>query len=252
MGRKRRLAAIERQIMERHRLMSMECFQEFQNRDAFFETLTNEKDMGSRIARQCALLAVFSAVCGVVMGVYNGALQAISSGIRVPLPFVPALLICFAAFFILQHVLGSKLGFRQVLAGILSGFVMIALVMAAFAPIVLFFLITGDNYAFLKLRHVLIFALAGAFGMKTVLDGLKFCCETKNVCPKVGVVVFRFWIAILAFVGMQLAWNLRPFIGSRDLPLQMLRQREGNFYLTVARAAADLVKAGATPKRIAD
>jgi hypothetical protein len=32
----------------------------------------------------------------------------------------------------------------------------------------------------------------------------------------------------------------------------MLRQREGNFYLTVARAAADLVRAGAAPKTVTE
>ena len=130
---------------------------------------------------------------------------------------------------------------------ILSGFVMTSLIMAAFAPIVLFFLITGGNYAFLKLLHVAIFGVASLFGMKTILDGLTFCCEKQNVYPKIGVVVFRFWVLILAFVGMQLAWNLRPFIGSRGIPFAVFRQREGNFYLAVARAAADLVEAGTTP-----
>jgi hypothetical protein len=124
---------------------------------------------------------------------------------------------------------------------ILSGFVMVALVMVSFAPIVIFFLITGDNYSFLKLLHVAIFGLSGLFGVKTILEALRFSCEKKNVYPKVGVTVFRFWILILAFVGMQLAWNLRPFIGSRDLPFELFRIREGNFYLTVIRAAGNLV-----------
>jgi hypothetical protein len=112
----------------------MEVFREFQNRDEFFEKLTGEKDMLQRIAGQCVLLAIFSSVYGVVMGAYNGILQAISSGIKVPLLFALALVVCFPAFFILQHVLGSKLGFWQMLAVILSGFVMIALVMASFRP----------------------------------------------------------------------------------------------------------------------
>jgi hypothetical protein len=175
------------------------------------------------------------------MGSYNGFLQAISSGIKVPLLFSLAFLVCFPAFFIIQHVLGSKLGFWQMFKVILAGFVMVALVMVSFAPIVIFFLITGDNYSFLKLLHVAIFGLSGLFGMKTILDALKFSCEKKNVYPKIGVVVFRFWIVILAFVGMQLAWNLRPFIGNRELPFELFRKREGNFYLSVIRAARDLV-----------
>ena len=77
--------------------------------------------------------------------------------------------------------------------------------------------------------------------MKTILDALRFSCDKKNVYPKVGVVVFRFWIVILAFVGMQLAWNLRPFIGNRELQFELFRKREGNFYLSVIRSVEDLV-----------
>jgi len=233
--------------MEKTKLLSLAFLREFQSRDEFFEKLTDEQGMLGKIGNQVVLLIVFSGIYGVVMGSYNGVLQAISSGVKVPLLFSLSLLVCFPAFFILQHVLGSKLDLRQMLTVILSGFVIIALIMAAFAPIVVFFLITGGNYAFLKLLHVAIFAVASLFGMKTILDGLTFCCEKRNVYPKIGVVVFRFWILILAFVGMQLAWNLRPFIGSRGLPFEVVRQREGNFYLAVIHAAADLVEAGTSP-----
>jgi len=227
--------------MAKTKLLSMGFFRDFQDKDNFFEKLTNDEDTLSKVASQYLLLNVCLFLYGVVMGSYNGFRQAISSGIKVPLLFSLALLVCFPAFFIIQHILGSRLGFWQMLKIILCGFVMVALVMVSFAPIVIFFLITGDNYSFLKLLHVAIFGLSGLFGVKTILDALRFSCEKKNIYPKVGVTVFRFWILILAFVGMQLAWNLRPFIGSRDLPFELFRKREGNFYLTVIQAAGDLV-----------
>jgi hypothetical protein len=228
-------------IMEKRKLLSMEFFRDFQDKDSFFEKLTSDKDTLSKVANQYLLLNVCLFLYGIVMGSYNGFRQAISSGIKVPLLFSLALLVCFPVFFVIQHVLGSRLGFWQMFKIILSGFVMVSLVMASFAPIVIFFLITGDNYSFLKLLHVAIFGLSGFFGMKTILDALRFSCEKKKVYPKVGVTVFRFWIVILAFVGMQLAWNLRPFIGSRELPFELFRKREGNFYLAVIQTAGDLV-----------
>lgn len=228
--------------MEKTKLFSIGFFRDFQDKENFFEKLTSDKDTLRQIGNQYLLLNVCSFLYGIVMGSYNGFRQAISSGIKVPLLFSLALLVCFPAFFIIQHVLGSRLGFWQMFKVILSGFVMVTLVMVSFAPIVIFFLITGDNYSFLKLLHVAIFALSGFFGMKTILDALRFSCEKKQVYPKVGVVVFRFWILILAFVGMQLAWNLRPFIGSKGLPFELFRKREGNFYLAVIQSAGDLVK----------
>jgi hypothetical protein len=226
--------------METARVVSVEFLRGFQNKDEFFERLSGVEHTRRMIADEIVLLTAFSSLYGLAMGSYNGLAQAVSSAIKVPLLFMLTVLIAFPAFFMLQHALGSRLGFWQMLKILLAGFVMIALVMASFAPIVLFFLITGGDYSFLKLLHVAIFGLAGFFGMKMVLDGLKFCCEKKAIYPKTGVVVFRFWIILLAFVGMQLAWNLRPFIGSRDLPFRVLREREGNFYVAIINAASHL------------
>ena len=185
-------------------------------------------------------MVAFSFIYGILMGSYNGPMQAISSALKLPLMLSLSILVSFPELYILQHILGSKLGFRQMLHMILAGFVMIGLIMVSFGPLVIFFLITGGNYAFLKLLHVGIFGLAGFFGMKTILDALKYACEGKKVYPKIGVVVFRFWIVILAFVGMQLAWNLRPFIGSQKLDFEWFRQREGNFYISVGHAVRDM------------
>ena len=114
-------------------------------------------------------------------------------------------------------------------------------ILVSFAPIVLFFLITGGSYAFIQLLHVAIFILAGLFGMHSIIEALKFSCEKKNIYPKVGVQVFKFWIVILAFVGAQLAWSLRPFIGAKHLPFQIFREQEGNIYQSIIFAVGDLL-----------
>ena len=114
--------------------------------------------------------------------------------------------------------------------------------MVSFTPIVLFFVLTGGNYHFLQLLHVAIFILSGAFGMKMVLDALKYSCEQKNVYPQTGVVVFRFWVVILAFVGVQLAWNLRPFLADKDEPYALFRTYEGNFYAAVIYSIEQLTR----------
>ena len=113
---------------------------------------------------------------------------------------------------------------------LLSGFVLTSSILAAFSTIILFFLIIGSPYNFMKLLHVGIFSLSGFFGMKTIVDALRYSCEKKSIYPKTGVTVFRFWIIIMFFVGTQLSWNLRPFIGSKGMPFQVFREQEGNFY----------------------
>jgi len=48
------------------------------------------------------------------------------------------------------------------------------------------------------------------------------------------------WIMLFGFVGTQLAWTLRPFFGSPDMPFSLFRDIEGNFYAQILRTIGDL------------
>ena len=212
------------------------------NKDEFFEGIAREKNIGSRLWRLLGLFIAMTFFYGLIMGSYSGIAQALSAGVKVPLLFLLSLVICFPAFFVLQLILGSRMKLSHMTAILLSGFVQTGAIMVSFTPIVIFFMLTGGNYHFLQLLHVTIYILAGLFGMKTVLDALKYSCEQKNIYPKTGVVVFRFWVVILAFVGIQLAWNLRPFVAERDKPFALFRSYEGNFYTAVIYSVQQLAK----------
>ncbi len=211
-------------------LFSFRFLPTLRDREGYFNRLIKEENPLSRILSLYISLNIFSFIYGVVMGSFHSFRQAITAGIKVPALFTLALIICFPAFFIIQYVLGSQLRLTQMISIILSGFVLTVSIMVSFAPIVIFFLLTGGNYYFLQLLHISIFILSGIFGMKSVVDALKISCEKENIYPHTGVVVFRFWVIILAFVGIQLAWNLRPFMGDEGEPYRLFRKYEGNFY----------------------
>ncbi|HEY3501614.1 MAG TPA: hypothetical protein VGN37_02370 [Actinocatenispora sp.] len=48
------------------------------------------------------------------------------------------------------------------------------------------------------------------------------------------------WIVVFGFVGTQLAWTLRPFVGSPDEPFAIFRHIEGNFYVDILRTLTHL------------
>ncbi len=219
----------------------MSLLPSLQNNEAYFEMMDSEERPGRRIAQMALFFTGLTFLYGVIMGCYSGVLQALTAGVKVPVMFFLSLLVCFPAFFLLQFILGSKMKFTQMAAVILAGFVLTGAIMVSFTPIVLFFVLTGGNYHFLQLLHVGVFAVSGGFGMKLVLDALKYSCEQKNVYPQTGVVVFRFWVVILAFVAVQLAWNLRPFLAKRDEPYALFRNYEGNFYTAVIYSARQLL-----------
>ena len=212
-----------------------------QNNEEYFEMLAHEEHPGRRIMQMALLFTGLTFFYGVIMGCYSGFLQALTAGVKVPLMFFLSLAVCFPAFFLLQFILGSKMKLLQMAAVILAGFVLTAAIMVSFTPIIVFFVLTGGNYHFLQLLHVGVFVVAGGFGMKMVLDALKYSCEQKNIYPQTGVVVFRFWVVILAFVGIQLAWNLRPFLAKRDDPYALFRNYDGNFYTAVMYSVQQLM-----------
>lgn len=208
-------------------------FNIFQHEEDYFNALTDKTKVRSLLGSQFVLILCFLLIYGIIMGSYNGFAQSISSAVKLPALIFLTLLICFPAFYVIQFMIGSKMTLVQMLGIVLSGFIVFATIAVSFATIVLFFMITGDNYAFIKLLHVAILLFSGIFAMRTIIRGLKYACEKQNIYPKLGLNVFKVWIIIFAFVGTQLSWNLRPFIGSKDMAFELFREKEGNFYLAL-------------------
>lgn len=228
--------------MKKKELFISQLFPTLQNKDEFYQRLIEEKEPFKKIIASYILIVIMSFVYGIVMGGYHSLAQAIASGIKVPILFSIVLIICFPAFFIIQFILGSKLKLSQMISIILTGFVLSTAIIVSFTPIVVFFLLTGGNYYFLQLLHITIFILSGIFGMKTIIDALRYSCEQHNIYPKIGVDIFKFWIVILVFVGIQMAWNLRPFLGDKNESFKLFREYEGNFYAALIYSVNQLIE----------
>jgi hypothetical protein len=224
----------------------LSIFKVFQHSDEYFDMLSDSNFSRNQVLKQLLVIFIFSFLYGIVMGSFNGYLQSLVTAVKIPSLILLSLLICFPALFVIQYMIGSKMTFFQMSNIILSGFLVFSTIMLSFAPIVVFFMITSDNYAFLKLLHVAIFSFSGIFLVKTIVKGLTYSCEKKNIYPKVGMNIFAIWIIIFAFVSSQLAWNLRPFVGSKDLPFEMFRAREGNFYIAVIQSVSDMMNKNGT------
>ncbi|MCX6269338.1 MAG: hypothetical protein NTW16_18630 [Bacteroidetes bacterium] len=217
-----------------------EVFKIFQNKESYFIDITRQQS-NMLIFNQIILICGFAFLYGMVMGSYHSFLQSVVTGLKVILLFLSTVIICFPSFFIIQQVLGSKMSFRQMIVIVLSGVVLTATIALSFAPIVIVFQVTGGNYHFLQLLHVAIFVFAGIFGMQLMVEALKYACENKSIYPQTGVTVFRIWIIILAFVGIQLAWNLRPFLCEKQEEFTLFRKYEGNFYTAIVYSVEQIV-----------
>lgn len=65
-------------------------------------------------------------------------------------------------------------------------------------------------------------------------------CRHSDLFPQRAITILQVWILIFGFVGTQMAWSLRPFIGTPDLGFQIFREQESNFYLDVWRSLGQL------------
>ncbi len=207
----------------------------------FFHQIFDGEHLWSKASQLIIGCVAFFFIAGFVMGIYNSPLQAIAAGVKIPLLFLLSLIICFPALFVFNIILGSKLGILQSLVLIFAAYGIMACVLVSFAPIALFFIFIGSSYSFLRLLFVGIFAIAGFTGMLYLGKALQFGCEYNGVYPKQGIKIFRIWVVIFAFVGTQLAWNLRPFLGNKSMEFQLLRKQESNFYAHFIHTLGDFI-----------
>ena len=219
-------------------------------REEFFEQIFSGVNLRARIRQFLGVITVLSGLYGITMGassfaisVDRGFLQMISSGVKAPLLYLATLLVCYPVLFIILVLMGSRLSFLQTLALMLLALTFNSILLAAFAPIVVFFSITGSSYAFIKLLHVMVMTFSGFWGMSALWQGLREMCEKSNLYPKRAVHILRVWILVFGFVGTQMAWSLRPFVGSPDRGFELVRaERDGNFYSAVVHSVADMMK----------
>lgn len=212
------------------------------DRERLFEGVVEGTDLRATLWQSIATIVAFSGFFGLVAGAYSGPLQAISAGVKLPFLFFATFVICFPAFYVVQVLAGSRLRLQQVVVMVLSALALTSVLLAAFVPITAFFLVTGANYYFQHLLNITLAAVAGLFGMYALHEGLSLVCEKRGVYPRKALTIMRAWAVLFAFVGIQLAWSLRPFLGDRNRPFRVFGSYQGNFYAAIIYAANKLLQ----------
>jgi len=226
-------------------------------RETFFEEIFNGQRVSVRIRWFLVAIVVLSGFYGGTMGAMSftadfqtGVLQSLTSAVKVPALFLLSVAICLPVLYVVLVLMGARLSFAQALALIFLALALNSVLLASCAPIVVFFTVTGSDYHFIKLLHVAVFAFSGFWAMKALWQGLSAMCEKSDLYPKRAVSILKVWILVFGFVGTQMAWSLRPFVGSPGLGYALFRTgREGNFYAAVWVSARSLARGDAPVPR---
>jgi hypothetical protein len=168
--------------------------------------------------------ALLLALYGGCMGFAGGFRQSIASALKTPLVFLLSLAVCFPVLHVVATLADLKLTLLSSVSLAMVAVTLNALLLACFAPLVLFFGISSD-YDFMKLLHVAVFSVCGVFSSVILQQELRGASMQQGLPAAQGGTMFMLWIATYGFVGLQMAWTLRPLIGEPHLPFQWLRRR---------------------------
>ena len=212
------------------------------NRRQFFEEIRAGIDLQEKTRAMLISSGAFLAVYGAVLGSTHSLWQALSSAVKLPILFLVTLIICIPALYIFSVLFGSNKRLQQSVALVLSAITVTAVLLLSLAPITFFFMLTTNGYQFFKLLNVLFFAIAGIIGMIFLSRGIRaFSATDQENGGKMRFMVVYLWIFLYAFVGSQMAWTLRPFVGFPGAPFELIRELGGNFYGDILASIGELL-----------
>jgi hypothetical protein len=145
----------------------------------------------------------------------------------VPFLYSVTFALCLPSFFVLNALAGLAHDFRRVLNALLAFQAIAALVLSAVGPITFLFNVSTDFYQFMILWNGVAFGVASLTG-HAMMRRLYRPLIAGNPRHRL---LYRVWMFLYVFVGIEMGWVLRPFIGDPNLPVQFFRRGAwGNAY----------------------
>ncbi len=199
-----------------------------------------EADKGSvGVARGMVMVICGGAFYGFVMGAFGGftddrPLQMIYSGAKVPILIVLTGALAMPSFFVLNSLLGLRSDFGEVMHALAITQSAVAVVLASLAPYTALWYASTRDYQEATLFNAVMFAVA-SLAAQWVLRRRYVPLIARNPAHRV---MLRVWLVMYAFVGIQMGWVLRPFIGQPDQPVTFFREDAwGNAYVVILETA---------------
>jgi hypothetical protein len=204
----------------------------------------------SRLIGHALVIFAGAGLYGAAMGWWRSPVQAGYNLLKFPLVIFGTALGNALINGMLAPLLGLNLQLRQSFLLVLMSFTIAAVILGSFAPLVFFIVwntpslagrteLSWASYNFVQLTQVVLIAFAGVAANVRLLRVLQSLSGAQGGARR----VLWAWLAGNLFLGSQLCWILRPFIGSPGLPVEFVRPNafEGNFYETVFGALGHLL-----------
>lgn len=183
------------------------------------------------------LVVVGGWIFGAAMGSYGvRPLQMLYSALKVPLLLAASTLVVLPNFFVLNTILGLRDDLAAALRGVLAAQATMAVTLASLSPLAVFVYASTDDYNDAIVWNGVLFAVATFCGQRT-LSRHYTPLIAANPLHKVGRAA---WVTLYVFVAIQLAWVLRPFVGTLSMETRFFRESAwSNAYVEVWHRIAE-------------
>ena len=183
-------------------------------------------------------VAAMYSIYGISMGMPRGMVPAVVSGLKLPLLYLLTLLVCFPPFYVLNQLIGPRVGARGCVRLLLLATSVNAIAIVSYAPASYFFTLTTSTstlsgYRFLLVMHVIVFALAGAISLLAI--HVLFRAAAMQLGRPLRPEFLGVFGGVYALVGTQMSWTLRPWVGSWAIDYAPFRAIEGSFVEALIR-----------------
>ena len=160
------------------------------------------------------------------------------SGLKVPLLLLATFLISLPSFFVLNTLLGVGQDFPRALAALAAAQAALTVILLSLAPYTAFWYASSAHYRAAILFNGWMFGMA-SLAAQVLLRRLYQPLIARNGRHRT---LLRAWLCIYVFVGIQMGWVLRPFVGQPDMPVQFFREEAwGNAYVEVLRMIGEVL-----------
>lgn len=191
------------------------------------------------LASLICCIGLFGAMYGAVMGTFGSLadqeswlVQVLYSAIKVPLLLLATFLVSLPSFFVFNTLFGLRQHFLQAIRALMAAQAGLAIILAAFAPFTMLFYASSANYPQAVLFNAVMFA-AASLTAQWLLRG--YYRPLVAISSKHRRLLWA-WIGLYAFVGIQMGWILRPFVGAPSEDVRFFREDAwDNAYVRVVR-----------------